>query len=369
MGYDNEHTEIIDIFEDISRIEEEIKIEEDKQKVKKQVTLNKKNKLLSTSITLIPIFSLMYIISRHSTELINERISIFSLIMIGILSFSLVFGIIKEIKIQRTKKSRILKFVLSASYISIFAITLFSLYGDNNLKYFLVDKAMSTTNHHYIATWFYDDKTITEVLDNLKDETEIDVNGSNKLDFNEIKEIDTIYANKYEEEILSNKKDVYKKIELKEDNYTGYILVIYEENQIELVTEITEEEPSLNEEINITEEITIPKNKNIISLKNNQLTLEAIIPDNQNYIKYKEVILKNDIKQNQENTYNQEIVIGQREDNIILVLVLEKTNNLTNQDITKILENYSVKDAVVSTSYNKIELSSTKVMVKNYEEN
>ena len=296
----------------------------------------------------MPIFVFMYIISRHSTELINERISIFSLIMIVILSFLLPIGVIREIKSFKIKKKRVLKGFLATAYILNFILAYFLLYGNINFKYFIIEKAMLTNHHQYLATWFYNSNTIDDVVIQLKNKSPIDTNGTNKLNFDGMPEIETVYANKYEESILNNQKSLYKKINIQDTNYSGYLIAIYDPSKIELKTENTSEIDNIN----------------ILTIKNNKLHIESNSTYHANYIQYKEVILASGKKENQENKYNNETIIGQRDDGIILILNLEIKDNLKNKDITKILENYNIKNAVISMGSNKIELSSTRIVVK-----
>lgn len=265
MRYDDEDIEIIDIFEDVKKVSHIGPKEGKKEKTNKIKTIKKietskpnkekkrpkkefpkeepKNKFLFISIVFIPIFFLMYVISKHSTELINKRISIFSLVMIVILTILLLFGLIKEIKLKRKLYKRILKLFLSTVYVSCFGITVFFLYGDNTeLRDFIIDKAMSTTNHQYIATWLYDSKTIGESLAELKEATKIEINGSDKLNFDEINYNQPIYENEYEEAILSkeNEDDIYKIINIEgktigsNHKYKGYLVAIYDPSKVKL---------------------------------------------------------------------------------------------------------------------------------------
>ena len=106
MRYEDEDLEIIDAFEDMKQIShtkvkqtqkkdnsKELKKKESKQRVKHQG----KNKILFNSIVFLPIFSFIYLISTNSKVLINNRISVFALVMIVILSITLLIGIIKEL--------------------------------------------------------------------------------------------------------------------------------------------------------------------------------------------------------------------------------------------------------------------------------
>lgn len=262
MRYDDEDLEIIDAFEDIIPIshavnnsvkneKEQDKKQEIKKEIKKENTKskkiysNKKNGILFNSIVFLPVCILLYIISLNSNMLINNRMSVFLLGLIIIFTILLIIGIIKEIFIKRKILIRILKMSTSCLYISIFVVAYVLLYGNNSLvRDFIIDKAMATTNHQYLATWFFDEKTISTSLLELKEATQIEINGSDKISFSEINYNQEIYSNIYEEQILSkeNEDDVYKIIEIKGTTiganykYKGYLVAIYDPSKVKLGT-------------------------------------------------------------------------------------------------------------------------------------
>lgn len=116
-------------------------------------------------------------------------------------------------------------------------IGLFLLYGPySNFREWLVTTAMGTMRHQYLATWFYDDATISDVLEKNKlievmgttDTSQIHFTaGDNKGPF----------ANAYEEAVLKRKdnNNDYKIIRIKEDKFTGYLAVIYDPSRIKTV--------------------------------------------------------------------------------------------------------------------------------------
>ena len=259
MRYDDEDLEIIDAFEDIkivshTKVKEpkkeekpkELKKKESKQKPKTQKIKHQgKNKILFNSIVFLPIFSFIYLISTNSKVLINNRISIFALVMMGILSITLIIGIIKEFSLQRKKLNKILKLTSSLLYVSIFALASILLYGSNSsVRDFIIEKAMSTTNHQYLATWLFDEKTISNSLLELKNATQVEINGSSKLEFDKINFDQEIYTNIYEEQVLSreNEDDIYKIIEISGTTiganykYRGYLVVVYDPANVKLAT-------------------------------------------------------------------------------------------------------------------------------------
>lgn len=250
MRYDDEDIEIIDAYEDIkpvSHIEKQTKKEEPNKKTcTKKVKVIKKeqsNAILFNSIIFLPIFAFIYLISTHSKILINARISIFSLIMMYVFALLFIIGVLKEVKIQRRKYSKTIKMTLSTIYISVFIVAGVLLYGNNDeFKFFIIDKAMSTTNHQYIATWLYDEDTINDCLSIFKEATQIEIAGSDKIEFEDVEYNQTMYDNKFEEQILSkeNEDDLYKIINISGTTiganykYKGYLVVVYDPSKVKL---------------------------------------------------------------------------------------------------------------------------------------
>lgn len=115
---------------------------------------------------------------------------------------------------------------------------LFLLYGPyKNFRNWLITTAMTTMNHQYLATIFYDEKTIDEVLkQNYVQETG-ESTDSTQIIFNSYKST-TMYLNKYEKEILTKDKgnDIYKKIDITGDGLRGYLIAIYDPSKVKIAT-------------------------------------------------------------------------------------------------------------------------------------
>ncbi len=150
----------------------------------------------------------------------------------------------KSKKAKRAKKkgifAKILLVILILALIGIISL-LFLLYGPwSGFRDWLITTAMSSMRHQYLATWFYDDKTIQDCLDKNKvvevsgvtDENTIEI-----VDYDEKEEV--VYANEYERQILEkdeNNND-YKIIKIDGgSNYEGYMAVIYDPSRIEVAT-------------------------------------------------------------------------------------------------------------------------------------
>lgn len=110
------------------------------------------------------------------------------------------------------------------------------LYGPlPKFRNWLVTTAMTTMNHQYLATFFYDDKTIEKIL---ADNQVIEPDHNTDLSIINTKKIDTtIYKDKYEKEILEHhSNESYKMIEINGNNYSGYLVAIYDPAKVKVVT-------------------------------------------------------------------------------------------------------------------------------------
>lgn len=147
-------------------------------------------------------------------------------------------------KEKKKSKKKIIKELLIAFAILLvlgIASGLFLLYGPwSGFRDWLITTAMSSMRHQYLATWFYDDKTIQECLDKNK---VVEVNGEtdeNAVEIVDYEEKETItYANEYERQILEKdeKNNDYKIIKIDGGKeYSGYMAVIYDPSRIEVAT-------------------------------------------------------------------------------------------------------------------------------------
>ena len=133
------------------------------------------------------------------------------------------------------KKNRILTILCIFSNISIF-ITIFTIYGPYpNFKNWWITNAIASGNHKWFANTLYSSNTIKEVLqDNKVIEIEEDTDTSS-ITF--VTEKNTSYSSIYEKQILEhNDDDVYKLIRIKENDYSGYLVAVYDASRISLVT-------------------------------------------------------------------------------------------------------------------------------------
>ena len=117
---------------------------------------------------------------------------------------------------------------------------LFLLYGPwNGFRDWLITTAMTTMNHQYFATWFYDNETINQALNNNRVVETATPSNPDLIEIVDYSNTETVeYANYYEKQVLKKDKgnEDYKIIEIKEDNYEGYLAVIYDPSRIHTVT-------------------------------------------------------------------------------------------------------------------------------------
>ncbi len=145
-------------------------------------------------------------------------------------------------ELPKRKKKRIVSFFkVIASLIAIgVVIGFFLLYGPiEKFRAWYITTAMTTMHHQYLATWFYSEETISNVLANNR---VIEVEGetdTSLISTDQNHETTTSYANEYERAVLEKDKNhpEYKIIDIKEKNYEGYLAVVYDASKIQtLVT-------------------------------------------------------------------------------------------------------------------------------------
>ena len=142
-------------------------------------------------------------------------------------------------KKEHKKMSKLKKILITIAIIIILGIMsfVFLLYGPySGFREWLITTAMTTMTHQYLATWFYDDETIQEVLNKNKVQETNETTDTNTIIVGKTEE-PTTYANEYEKAVLENDKEHpdYKIIEIKGKGYSGYLAVIYEPSKVKTV--------------------------------------------------------------------------------------------------------------------------------------
>ena len=138
---------------------------------------------------------------------------------------------------KKSKKNKILIVLISLFIVGIGSF-LFLLYGPyKGFRNWLITTAMTTMNHQYLATWFYSDETIKNVLANNKLIEPDEDSNTSLIDINTDSFNNIVYKDEYDRQILERDKDEsYKIIEIKENGYKGFLAAIYDPSKISVVT-------------------------------------------------------------------------------------------------------------------------------------
>ena len=142
-----------------------------------------------------------------------------------------------NIKTKKMTLKRKIIISFSSFFVALIAIGLFLLYGPwGGFRNLLITTAMTTMNHKYLATWFYSDKTINEVLmsNNIIESGEM--TDTSLIRFK--KYTTTIYKNEFEKDILTKDEgnDLYKVINVSGNGYQGFLVAIYDPSRIKIAT-------------------------------------------------------------------------------------------------------------------------------------
>lgn len=133
-------------------------------------------------------------------------------------------------KEKNNKRDNVFSIILGICDVAAITV-LFLLYGPySGFRDWLITTAMSTMKHQYLATTFYSDRWIDDVLSsNTLEEP------SENTDISKIFVESDNYVDKYDKEILDRKEnDIYKLIEINENGYSGYLVAIYDSSKIKV---------------------------------------------------------------------------------------------------------------------------------------
>lgn len=201
---------------------------------------NKKDKkvflLRVLPMLLIPILFVLTIISTHSLRLVIIPINYVIYVLLSLFIYLFILGLftIKKKKNKLTKKKKMRK-ILCIIFVSIYVICcsigLFLLYGPyDNFRSWFISTSMSTMSHQYICKWFYSDEEIATVLSKnyiieINEETDTSLIDMEKEE----------YKNEYEKQILDRKKDQdYKIIKLEVNGQKAYLAAIYDPSKVKV---------------------------------------------------------------------------------------------------------------------------------------
>ncbi len=203
---------------------------------------DKGRKLLLIGLLLLPITACLFVVSLFSSELINKTLKIVMLILSVIFLIFIISGIIVSFKQKNRKLKKVFRVILILFFLFYYVGAtgvMVLLYGPNHkFRNWLITSAMTTMNHQYFATWFYNETTVNEVLNNnvvveIKEETNQNLVTVGNINFNKV-----IYKNEYDEEVLTkdDDNDLYKIIDIKRDGYRGKLAVIYDPSKVKVGT-------------------------------------------------------------------------------------------------------------------------------------
>ncbi len=198
---------------------------------------------LGLGIFLFPLFSCLYIVSIYSDGLISEKMSLLVLLIAVFSLLMLIVGIVFIIIGKDTSKKRLrwpFKIILALFAIcwtvgGYTVVTLLYWSGDG-FKNWLITTAMTTMNHQYFATWFYDEYDINQVLaHNYVAESGEDTD-PNLIHFSEPDFNQTTFKNEYDKEVLTKEEgnDLYKIIDINRKKFKGKLAVVYDPSKVKI---------------------------------------------------------------------------------------------------------------------------------------
>ena len=140
-----------------------------------------------------------------------------------------------KVKKEKQKKSKLSIFLIVIDVIAL--ICFFLAYGP--ISYFrdlLVTTAMTTMTHRYFAYVLYSEEQVDKILDNNRIIESNESTDTSAINFNPDFGSDS-YESIYEEQILKKDEgnEIYKVIDLKGDSWKGYMVVIYDPANVQLV--------------------------------------------------------------------------------------------------------------------------------------
>ncbi len=191
--------------------------------VKRNRKLKKSGIVMSLwALSFIPILVALVIIGSHSHTLITEKVQFYSIMAIVILIIILIIGLLLIFK------SRLLKFKKRISlgmfiyltffsiYVTMIIMVLFLLYGNYDVKRFII----TVTSKTQYCKWFYDEQEIDKIIE------EINTNQASSLN-----------DNSYYEKIISEKENdaLYKVVKFTVNDCDAYLAIVYDASKVAVV--------------------------------------------------------------------------------------------------------------------------------------
>jgi exopolysaccharide biosynthesis protein len=200
---------------------------------------------ITLSTIFFPLFSCFFIVSLNSNDLITEELSLVLLVLSSFFFVLFITGIIfiktgtDKIKSKLKKPFRYALTVFAAIYvIGGYSVVGVLYFPGSKFKDWLITTAMTTMNHKYLATWFYNSYDVNNVLANnvvieSGEDTNPDLIVFSEPDFNQV-----TFKNEFEKEVLVKDEgnELYKIIDIKRDKFKGKLAVIYDPSKVKLGT-------------------------------------------------------------------------------------------------------------------------------------
>ena len=205
--------------------------------------MNKKKKkrgfrLILLSLLFLPGLQVLFIIGCNSDYLIRRPALFVITALIVLLTVLLIKGVLLFTKNRKSSKRKLRKWikVLMGFFLGIYLLGCGAfvgiIYGPNeSFKTWLITTAMKTMNHQYLCKWFYSEDDIQEVLNrNFVKESGASTDKSLIT-----KKKRKTYLDEYDKEILDVEEGrKYKIIQLEVDGQKAYLAAIYDPSMIKL---------------------------------------------------------------------------------------------------------------------------------------
>lgn len=379
-------------------------------KVKAKKISKKKTNLPKTIITILTVtildslFIFLFIKCQmwNMIDKILENRLVFILIIMILIVLFIIIRLLWKMKNIRMKKSakNTLYTVIATLYVLLYIDGLVVLYGPSKaFEEWIITTAMQTMNHQYLCKWFYSEEQIEYIM---SQNYVLESGESTNPDLINMDKERVVYDNEYEEAVLKkeHKDDPYKIIKFEVNGCKAYLAVIYDPTTVKVattsklgvagqyVTTMAENnnallaingggfyDPGNNSAGGTPTGITIVDgkivtngeygtnvqgggiigldSKGVLYLLKNKTAQEAINMGITNAVSWGPFLIVNGeasfIKGNGGWGYAARTAIGQREDGIILFLVVDsnatRTNGADMVDLTEIMQNYGAINA------------------------
>ncbi len=140
----------------------------------------------------------------------------------------------KKIK-KKFRFKKISKLTILIILLALLAIDTLIVINNSKFKAFWIPTAMTTMTHQYLAYTLYDETTVNQIMSENYIEPTDEVLNLDEIVIGSAQE-KKHYANKYEQELFTKDpgNDVYKTIRIIEPRYKGWLIAVYDPNDVTL---------------------------------------------------------------------------------------------------------------------------------------